>query len=86
MNGFLNIIALQLGAMTLAFDSLEVLGTVNENENVHVLSRITVTSGPVSVTQFEVLSFKPYEDTWKLQLNGEWQGMVQALRANVLGQ
>lgn len=83
MNGFMNIVAAQMGTTQLSFDKLEILGTVAEKEDRHVLTRITIGADELSVTQFEVLSFKPFQDTWRLQLNGEMQGIVNQLRASI---
>jgi hypothetical protein len=83
MNGFMNIVAAQLGTTKLSFDKLEILGTISEGPDRHVLTRMTVGVGELSVTQFEVLSFKPHESTWRLQLNGQMKGLANTLRSNL---
>jgi hypothetical protein len=35
----------------------------------------------ISLTQFEVLSFVPYEDTWRLELTGELRSLAESLRS-----
>lgn len=83
MTGFMNLIVVQTGSETLSFERLEVLGTIVEGDAHHVLTRMTVGSGDISVTQFEVLSFIPFQGEWRLQLNGEMKGIAEALRATI---
>jgi hypothetical protein len=83
MNGFMNIIAAQLGSTKLSFDKLEILGTISEGSDRHVLTRMTIGVGELSLTQFEVLSFKPYEGSWRLQLNGKMKGIANTLRSSI---
>lgn len=83
LNGFMNIIAAQAGDARISFDRLEILGVVPEGEQRHVLARITVGVDQLSITQFEVLSFVPYEGSWKMQLNGEMQGLAAALTSQL---
>lgn len=83
MNGFMNIIAEQLGSVKVSFDELEILGTISEGTDRHVLTRMTIGVGELSVTKFEVLSFKPYEGGWRLQLNGKMKGIANTLRASI---
>jgi len=85
MNGFMNLVATQLGDVKISFDRIEVLGTVEEGNARHVLTRMTVGAGDLAVTQFEVLSFLPYNDSWRLQLNGEMKGLAKTLRTQISG-
>jgi len=83
MNGFMSLVVAQTGDAPITFDKLEVLGTISENESRHVLTRMTLGTGELAITQFEVLSFLPYEQTWLLQLNGDMKGLATALRSNL---
>ncbi|MEZ5553423.1 MAG: hypothetical protein R3E82_21255 [Pseudomonadales bacterium] len=83
MSGFMNLVIAQTGEAKLSFDNQEILGFVVENEQRHVLTRMTITAGDIRVTQFEVLSFIPFEDSWLLQLNGEMQGLAAALATSI---
>lgn len=83
MNGFMSLVVAQTGNVPITFDKLEVLGTISEDESRHVLTRMTLGTGELAVTQFEVLSFLPYEQTWRLQLNGDMKGLAAALRGNL---
>lgn len=83
LNGFMNVVTAQTGNVPLQFDKLEVLGTVEEGEIRHVLTRMTVGVGELAMSQIEVLSFLPYEDTWLLQLNMDLKGLATALRSNL---
>ena len=64
-------------------DELEILGVVPEGEQRHVLARITLGADQLTVTEFEVLSFFPFEGSWRLQLNGEMQGSAAALASQL---
>jgi hypothetical protein len=83
MNGFLSLVIAQTGDVPLHFDTLEVLGTINEGDARHVLTRMTIGAGDFALTQMEVLSFIPYQDTWRLQLNGDMKGLATALRSQL---
>lgn len=81
MNGFMNILAVQLGDVKIKFDRIEVLGVVEEGDARHVLTRVTAGIDELAITQFEVLSFIPYNKGWKLQLNAKIKGMAKALKS-----
>jgi hypothetical protein len=83
LNGFMGVVTAQNGNMPLQFDDLQILGTIEEGEARHVLTRITVGAGDLALSQIEVLSFLPYEDTWLLQLNMDLKGLATAMRANL---
>jgi len=83
MDGFMQLVVSQTGDAPIRFDKLEVLGTINEGEARHVLTRMTLGAGDLALTQFEVLSFAPYEDTWRLKLNGDLRGLAVALRRSL---
>lgn len=83
MDGFMGLVVAQTGNAPIRFDNLEVLGTINEGDARHVLTRMTLGAGDLAITQFEVLSFLPYEETWRLQLNGDMKGLAAALRNNL---
>jgi hypothetical protein len=85
VNGFMNLVAAQTGGSRISFDTLEIVGVVAEGDQRHVLARITVGVEELRITEFEVLSFAPYEGGWRLQLNGEMQGLAAALRARMEG-
>ncbi len=82
-DGFMNLVIAQTGNVPIRFDRIEVLGTIAEGDARHVLTRMTVGAGELAITQFEVLSFVPFEETWRLQLNGDMKGLATALRANL---
>jgi len=44
---------------------------------------LTIGFEELAITQFEVLGFKPYKDTWRLQLNGQMKGFANQLRASL---
>lgn len=83
MDGFMSLLVAQTGNAPIRFDKLEVLGTVDEGDARHVLTRMTLGAGELAITQFEVLSFIPYNDSWRLQLDGDMKGLAAALRSNL---
>lgn len=85
MNGFLNFVLARTEDVSLSFDQIEIVGVVPEGEQRHVLARITIGANELSITQFEVLTFVPFENTWRMKLTGELQGLASALRQQ-LGQ
>jgi len=85
MNGFMNLVLARTEDVSLSFDQIEIVGVVPEGEQRHVLARITIGANELSITQFEVLSFVPFENTWRMKLTGELQGLASALRQQ-LGQ
>jgi hypothetical protein len=80
MNGFMNLVLARTEDVSLRFDQIEIVGVVPEGEQRHVLARITIGANELSITQFEVLSFVPFENTWRMKLTGEMQGLASALR------
>ncbi|MBU0985484.1 MAG: hypothetical protein KKA42_16545 [candidate division Zixibacteria bacterium] len=82
-NGFMNVITALPDGLQPSFDKLEVLGTIEEGQARHVLTRVSVGAGEMAITAFEVLSFIPYEDSWRLQLSGKMKGLAQQLQASM---
>lgn len=83
LNGFMQLLTARTGDTKISFDKLEVLGTVKEGDTHHVLARITVGAGELSITEYEVLSYIPYNGGYGLQLSGELKGMAQAMRNKI---
>jgi hypothetical protein len=82
MRSFTAFMMAQRDDIELSFDKIEIVGVVPEGERRHVLARITVGANElVSLTQFEVLSFVPFEDTWRLELTGELRSLAESLRS-----
>jgi hypothetical protein len=52
---------------------------VREGDTVHLVTRNSTGAAGVQVTKLEVMSLKPYQDTWKLMLSGKMEGFAQAL-------
>lgn len=61
-------------------DDLQILGSVREGELVHLVTRSIVTTGTVQQTRLEVVSMKPYSDSWRTLLTGDVESMSQAIR------
>ncbi|GAB1264058.1 hypothetical protein NBRC116493_09090 [Aurantivibrio infirmus] len=80
-SSFMNLVAAQMGDTKLSFGKLEVLGTIAEGEQRHVLTRITVGADDVAATSMEIVSFLPYEDSWAMQLSGDIEGLANSMRS-----
>jgi hypothetical protein len=65
------------------FDQMEIVGVVSEGDQRHVLARVTVRMGEASMTDFDVMSFVPFGDTWRMQLTGELRGVAAELRSSL---
>ncbi len=83
ISAFMDFLGQQMQNLNVKFDRIEILGSVAEGPDRHVLARVTVGAGEISVTEMEVLSYTPYEDTWRLQMNGELKGIATALRGSI---
>jgi hypothetical protein len=81
MRGFMDFVDGQLKGVDMTFGDVQILGAVPEKEAVHLVERNTVGAAGVQVTQLEVMSLKPYQDTWRLLLSGQMEGLAQALNA-----
>lgn len=81
MRGFMRMVDTQLKDTPLSVGDAQILGAVKEGDVVHLVSRNTVGVGELQLTQLEVISLKPYQDTWRLMLTGKMEGIAQALKA-----
>ena len=81
MRIFMSIAGGQMKSMNVTIGKSEIIGSVKEGIVVHLVTRNTVGAGPLQMTQLEVVSLKPYQDTWRLLLSGKLDGMAQALKA-----
>jgi hypothetical protein len=83
MRAFMRFVAARTKDAKPHFDKIDVLGTIREGEIVHVLTRLQVGAGDLSIQQMEVISLKPSGDEWKLMLTGQMEGLAKSLRARV---
>jgi len=81
MRACMSMIDAQLDQTRLSFDKVDVLGSVKEDDILHVVSRLRFGVDDIVVTQMEVISLRQYKGDWKLLLTGEMEGLAQALRA-----
>lgn len=81
MRAFMNFMDGQLKAVNTTIGDVQVLGAVREGDTVHLVTRSTAGAAGIQITQLEVMSLKPYQDTWKLLLSGQMEGLAQALKA-----
>ena len=81
MRACMGMIDAQLDHARLSFDKVDVLGSVKEDDILHVVSRLRFGVDDIVVTQMEVISLRQYNGDWKLLLTGDMEGLAQALRA-----
>ena len=81
MRAFMAIAEGQMKGMNITVGRSEILGSVKEGEVVHLVTRNSVGAGPLQLTQLEVVSLKPYQNTWGILLSGKLEGMAQAIKA-----
>lgn len=62
---------------------VEPIGHVNEGDLTHVVYRMHVEMMGANITQVSAISLKRKDDTWKLMLTGEIEGMSKMLQANI---
>jgi hypothetical protein len=62
---------------------VEPVGHVDEGELTHVVYRMHVEMLGTMVSQISAITLKKYNDTWKLMLTGEMEGMSKMLQATI---
>lgn len=85
MRGFMRFLDRQMKVLETKIGDVRILGAVREGDTVHLVIRNSTAAAGVQVTQLEVVSLRPYRDTWKLLLSGDMEGFAQALRARAAG-
>ena len=83
MAGFLSVVGAQMKSSKINLGETNVIGTVKEDEIVHVLTRSSAGNEDFKLTKIEVISMIPDGSTWKLLLSGEMEGMAQALKSQL---
>lgn len=79
--GFPDFAGRMMGDVGLSFDSIEVLGTVEEGDQRHVVTRIGIGAGELALTQLEVVTLVPFGSEWRMALTGETRGIAATLRS-----
>lgn len=85
MRGFMGFLDGQLKALETTIGDVRILGAVREGDTVHLVTRNSAGAAGVQFTKLEVMSLKPYQDTWRLLLSGEMEGLAHALNAKAAG-
>jgi hypothetical protein len=83
MRGFMRFMDEQMARTNVRIESVSILGTVEEGEIVHLVTRNIVTAGELKLTALEVLSLKPHQGGWKVMLTGKMDGLAQTLKAQL---
>lgn len=79
-------ITMQIKGATPKFSKVEILGTVKENENtVHVVSRLSVEIDGITQSQVDLSSLKKVNGEWKLLLRDDIERFVIELQSSVMG-
>jgi hypothetical protein len=81
MNAFMALAGRQMGSLNMRFGDSEVVGSVQEGEVTHVVTRMRTGTAELTVTQMEVISLRKEGTRWRLLLTGRFEGMAQAFRA-----
>lgn len=68
---------------SVSFGPGEVLGTVMEDDIAHVVVRVHLNSGPLSISQMQIMSFRKDRGAWKALLGAEISGMAEAIRNQI---
>ena len=79
MNGVMRLVGDQLKEAS--FGAVEIIGTVSENDIVHVVTRIETKVKEIKMRNMTVVSTKKSGAEWKLMLTGELEGLAAALSA-----
>ncbi|MCU0834604.1 MAG: hypothetical protein MUC77_09225 [Chromatiaceae bacterium] len=77
---FARVMAVRAPDQPTGFDQLQILGTVNEGETIHVLARLRTALPDGPSDRLVVVSLRPFEDGWRVMLSPE---IEQAARAMV---
>lgn len=83
MRAFMRMFAAKLEQVGVRFDAVEIIGSVPENDLVHVVTRVTMGTGPLSVQQVQVVTLKQHDGQWKVMLGGQIEGLAQAIRSRL---
>jgi hypothetical protein len=79
MDGFMRLAGEQLKGAT--FGDADIVGTVRENDVVHVVTRAAARVKEIQIKTLTVVSTKKSGADWKLMLSGELEGLAAALSA-----
>lgn len=80
LRGFLRLVDQHMQSNEVVFGQFNIIGTVKEGAVVHVLIRNTATTGPLHLTQLDVLSARRDQRSWKFLVPAKVEGIIQALR------
>lgn len=80
MKAVMGMIEGQLKGVDVRVGDSHVIGSVPEGEVVHLVTRTSVGAGALALTQMEVVSLRPFGDSWRLLLSGQMEGLAQVLK------
>ena len=84
LRGFLRVADTQFKALDVTFGDMQVLGSVQEGDVLHLVTRVNAGTPDFSLTQMEVVSMKRHGDDWRVMLSGQVEGFAQAIRGQWL--
>jgi hypothetical protein len=85
MQGYADAISSKLKAAQVRHEPSVILGTVREGKLAHVVVRLRTSAADFKESHLQVLSFKPYGQTWMLMLPAEMEGLANAIQTQVGG-
>lgn len=77
---FARVMAVRMPDQPTGFDELRVLGTVVEEETVHVLARLRTLTGDAAQDRLEVVSLRPRGDHWGVLLSPNLEASLRGMR------
>lgn len=79
MRRFARLAAARSRDLPVGYDQVVVLGSVEEGDMLHMVSRIETGRGASASQRLEVLSLKPYKGKWRVMLNSGFEEMARSL-------
>jgi hypothetical protein len=85
MRAFLRMGSNMGAAANIKFQPPTIIGSVQEGDTVHFITRNTAGAGDLSITQLEITSLRKDGEHWRLLLSGSMEGMAQGQDPRALG-
>lgn len=84
LRGFMRLSDQENKSKQISLGDTKVIGSVKEGDIVHLVTRHSAGTAGVSMTELEVVSMKPYGNSWKLLMSGKLEGIGQAIKAQFM--
>ena len=83
MRSFMRLIDGKVKHLDIKFGNLSILGSVKEDDVIHLVTRHTSGIGDVRKTKLEIISLRTFEGEWKLMLKGNLEGIAQTFKSQI---